>query len=618
MASTPTNIVIELIFSLVDKFFELYKLKEDDSPPVLRRMDEDLASKRSSEIASRWLKNCLEKHSLCRPTTEFPNPPKRLIHVGNDTQHPFLVETFPDRQRVRWLSLSYCWGGETSMSLNHNTMDKLKNGVPLVDLDEAIQDAISVTRSLGIEYIWIDALCLRQDNNEWNDELQKMNEIYGGSIVTLVSASSDSVKNRFLNKRNLDYIPVAYSTDPEDRRAKIFLSQEWNDSACEYNGPWSKRGWTMQEGLLPNRVLFYTASQLVWKCCEEQSFERGVTERIKDRISEILTYSDHDNIGFGSGFLWTLPTFLRFKRFKDYLPTCLDITLMSHSDTFRLWYDLIEDYTQRQFQDIDDRLRAISSLARMYSAMIQNLTYVAGLWREDLIRGLMWYVPGATLISHGSADKPQASLKAFPSWSWADVGYEIVKNDLKSQDGLYAFSNIENVQIDLDNVKEPFSTVRSGRISINGPLKRLSKLYYKDWMLVEAPITKLERYISQIVDEECQGNIPQRYSSPLGGHFGILIMLGNIGLLYLLVLETTGCDTLGATIYRRVGILKLQYTDRSSYLSPALVAMRKEAQTSITARFGLRKTPRKVRPAPNDVFMEVKKADWVKETVMVV
>ena len=70
----------------------------------------------------------------------------------------------------------------------------------------------------------------------------------------------------------------------------------------------------MQEGLLPNRLLHYTASEIIWKCCEEQRFERGVTERIEDRISEILTYPD-DDISFGSRFFWRLPALLKFKQF---------------------------------------------------------------------------------------------------------------------------------------------------------------------------------------------------------------------------------------------------------------------------------------------------------------
>lgn len=504
------------------------------------------------------------------------------------------------------------------MKLTNDTMNALKNGIPLTNFDATIQDAVLVTRALGISYIWIDALCILQDRNEWSEEASKMNEIYGGSTVTLVIASSDSVKNGFLKERDLNYIPVAYSTDlAEDHRAKLFLSPEWDDSEREYNGPWSNRGWTMQEGLLPNRLLHYTASQIIWKCCEEQRFERGVTERVEDRISETLTYSDYDDIAFGSGFLWKLPAFLKFKRFKNHLPISLDYPLMSHSDTFRLWYDLVEDYTQRRFTKISDRLVAISGLARIYADMIRNPTYVAGLWKEDLIRGLLWHVEGTTLVPKRSADNISTFHEAFPSWSWASVGYEVFKNDLKTDNSLCALSEIENIQIDLVDLRDPFGAVNSGSVTITGPLRRLPRLYNKEWASAEAPMSKLERHISEIVEKESQGSVAHKYSSPPGGHFSVLLMLGDISSLHLLVLEATGEILNGINVYRRGGILKLWYIGPSSYASPELIATSKKMETSITARLGLHKTP-KMQKIPNAVFVEVKRGNWVKETVMIV
>jgi hypothetical protein len=446
-----------------------------------------------------------------------------------------------------------------------------------------------------------------------------MNEIYGGSTVTLAIASSDSVKNGFLKERDLNYIPVAYSTDPaEDHRAKLFLSPEWDDNECEYNGSWSKRGWTMQEGLLPNRLLHYTASQIIWKCGEEQRFERGVTESVEDRISETLTYSDYHEIAFGSGFIWQLPAFLKFKRFKNHLPISLDYPLMSHSDTFRLWYDLVEDYTQRRFTNISDRLVAISGLARIYGDMIRNPTYVAGLWKEDLIRGLLWHVEGATLVPKRSTNNISNFHENFPSWSWASVGYEVVKNDLKTDNTLRALSEIENIHIVPVDSGDPFGAVKSGSVTITGPLRRLPRLYNKEWASVEASMSKLERHISEIVEKESQGSVAQKYFSPPGGHFSVLLMLGEMGLLYLLVLEATGKIQNGINVYRRGGILKLWYIDPSSSASPELIAILKKMETSITAQLGLRKKTGKTRKIPNAVFMEVRRENWVKETVMIV
>jgi hypothetical protein len=95
-------------------------------------------------------------------------------------------------------------------------------------------------------------------------------------------------------------------------------------------------------------------------------------------------------------------------------------------------------------------------------------------------------------------------------------------------------------------------------------------------------------------------------------------MLEDIGLLHLLVLEATGDILNGINVYRRAGILKLRYIDPSSYASPELIATLKKIETSITARLGLRKETRKTLMSSNAVFMEVKRENWVKETVMIV
>jgi hypothetical protein len=133
-----------------------------------------------------------------------------------------------------------------------------------------------------------------------------MSAIYGGSMVTLVVASSISATDGFLKEREVQYIPVSRPINPvvESRdnkpSAKVFLPLEWDKNEDELNGPWSKRGWTMQEGLLPNRLLHYTSSQMIWKCREEQRFERGVTKNLQDEVAETLRYND--DISFGSGF----------------------------------------------------------------------------------------------------------------------------------------------------------------------------------------------------------------------------------------------------------------------------------------------------------------------------
>jgi hypothetical protein len=550
-------------------------------------IEKDPSSKASSATAIGWLRNCLHNHESCKPPTEVQKPPKRLINVGNESRDPFLVEISPSSQDVQWVSLSYCWGGKThtqeksSFKLARDTMSMLKNGISMKRLDATIRDAILVTRALEISYIWIDALCIIQKESiverdreaqrerdeeatrDWNEEAPRMSAIYGGSMVTLVVANSISATKGFLDERKLQYIPILRPMNPvvefrdKEPSAKVFLSLEWDKSEDELNGPWSKRGWTMQEGLLPNRLLHYASSQMIWKCREEQRFERGVTKSLQDEVAETLKYSD--DISFGSGWLWKLDTFMQFKRFPDYLPNNPNYPFISKREIFRLWYQLIEDYTQREFFDERNRLVAFSGLARIFGETIGSNEYVAGLWKPDLIRGLMWHTKGAKLVPL----QQQSSKRSFLSWSWASVGGRLVKNSHMSSENFITLSKVVDVEVNLIDPRDAFGPFKGGRVTITGPLKRLPRLYNKDWKCAEESISKLERYLSETVEKESTGDVEDKYISPPNGHFAVLQMVRNHSTIDLLVLEATGGGLNGINEYCRVGYIRSYISTRA-------------------------------------------------------
>lgn len=607
----------------MNKLFQLCNIKQDSSPPILNKSDKDPGSQTSLAIASDWLRDCLENHDSCNPPPEFRWPPKRLINVGNETQKPFMVEIPLGSSRLRWVSLSYCWGDQPALKLTPETMEMLRSGISLDRFDPTIRDAILITRALGITYIWIDALCIIQDDSsrDWDEQASKMVEIYGGSTMTLVASSSNSVKNGFLKERDLQYIPVLSSSNlaigsaSARPPARLFVSAEWNKNKDGLNGPWSDRGWTMQEGLLPNRLLCYTEHQMTWKCCEEERFERGVTKHLHDEVARILTYSD--DIAFGSGWLWNLGTFMKFKRFPDYIPSNLDYPLLSDPETFRLWYDLIQEYTQKRFTHINDRLVAISGLAKIFGNTIRSDEYVAGLWKADLIRGLMWHVNGARLISRQSPDDVQAIHNAFPSWSWASVGYELVENSHKESNAFRVLSVVEDVQIDLVDQRHPFGAVKSGSVTVTGPLKKLPRLYYKEWKSAESSISEFERRLSEIVAKESLGGVEHKYCSPPGGHFAALQMLEDIDSLNLIVLEATGEVSSGNNVYRRVGVLTCRYFPEECVASSSLMARLEEINNSRATRLGPKEKSAKLQTASNDIVMELRE-QWRPETVIIV
>ena len=119
-----------------------------------------------SNTITGWLANCVNNHANCSPTVPGRQIfPKRVLNVGDETTDPFLVEPAADNRSGRWVALSYCWGGEPSMKLTKDNIVRLKQGIPLDRFDATIQDAILVTRALGLTYLWIDALCTSQDRD---------------------------------------------------------------------------------------------------------------------------------------------------------------------------------------------------------------------------------------------------------------------------------------------------------------------------------------------------------------------------------------------------------------------------------------------------------------------
>lgn len=169
------------------------------------------------------------------------------------------------------------------MRLDKETETSLKEGVEISALDATIQDAITISRKVGIRYLWVDALCIFQDRGaDWSEQFSQMSIIYGQSTITIASVDTDDSSQSFLRPREMHFAGISWTananrdTGEECRDGpQIYVSQSWPVNHDLLNGPWSKRVWTLQEGLMPNRILFYSSHQIVWKCCNIVRYERA-------------------------------------------------------------------------------------------------------------------------------------------------------------------------------------------------------------------------------------------------------------------------------------------------------------------------------------------------------
>jgi hypothetical protein len=208
----------------LDVAFELFK--EDDDPTVnllqlhRRPLDELRLSKRNVATILKWMKECDDQHEACGPDFDLTDPempagtaaflPTRLIDVGDDQQSPRLLitsEMRPSQEELRhYMALSYCWGpiDEDSklLTTTFDTLDSRTDSIPLAMMPQTFQEAIAVARALCVQYLWIDSLCIIQDDfMDWQRESSKMAEIFSNAYLTLASATGGGGCNdSFLRK----------------------------------------------------------------------------------------------------------------------------------------------------------------------------------------------------------------------------------------------------------------------------------------------------------------------------------------------------------------------------------------------------------------------------------
>ena len=125
----------------------------------------DSLSCSAQAIIAGWIDDCLKSHPLC-PSNLNSCLPKRVVDVGpSDCSQELFIFT-SEEQIGQWIALSHCWGGELSSATTTANLEARTHNLALKSLPLNFQDAITITRTLGYRYLWIDALCILQDSRD--------------------------------------------------------------------------------------------------------------------------------------------------------------------------------------------------------------------------------------------------------------------------------------------------------------------------------------------------------------------------------------------------------------------------------------------------------------------
>lgn len=205
------------------------------------------------ELAAQWIANCIEHHERC-PSPGLPSLPTRVVFVGSDDTEPHLYITCGEH--ARYAALSHCWGSEDKSPprTTHKTLNRRLSGMSFGELPKTFQDAVTITRRLGLQYLWIDSLCIIQDSqSDWEAEAANMATVYQNAYVTIAAeAASNSQEGCFFkgkDRRTIDLqlecpTPGDLKTVVYVRDAQVNRNLEDNLAHGLSDNPPSSRAWS--------------------------------------------------------------------------------------------------------------------------------------------------------------------------------------------------------------------------------------------------------------------------------------------------------------------------------------------------------------------------------------
>lgn len=357
------------------------------------------------ELGIKWSENCEASHAICKSRSEEHALPSRVLDVQTQDNtceqlRPRLV--LGKGLRGRYAALSHRWTtGSKQFCTTKDNLEQHMDGIKFEDLPRTFQDSILLCREHGIRYLWIDCLCIIQDSDEdWQNECQNMCSIFENSFITLSALRSGEDGGGLFHERIIAERTLIRTKDGAllgIRRGHTGLHALEEDVRKPSMG---RRGWILQEKILSPATLHFGAVQMHWEC-------KAMT------ISEFWTNFEIPGAG-------VLKNIIR----EVQRPGCY-----SHLDShFTMWYFIVDKYSSMFLTFEHDRLAAISGLADRFSAGY-GTTYAAGIWLEDIHRGLLWMrrssrVQTAKMPEYWPENIPvteeQESFQT-PSWSWVGV-----------------------------------------------------------------------------------------------------------------------------------------------------------------------------------------------------
>jgi hypothetical protein len=313
----------------------------------------------------------------------------------------------------QYATLSHCWGKVHVIQTTKENLALRMQGIEWDHLPKTFQDAIAIVQALGIRFLWIDSLCIVQDDMlDWKQESVRMAAIYSNSYINIAATGSSDSRGGCLYPRSLKHIvpacavksfaintqqhsqptsrdipktPTIYVRPSLERVHKRYstLRSHESDLPDSQTVPLLSRAWVFQERQLAPRTLHFHPSEMVMECnsslcCECSGLDKVVPQT--RRRSLHLESSDR-------------------------------------SDILTTWFHVVEEYSRLRVTRESDRLPALTGVATIFQRKL-GCGYLAGIWQDDIARGILWDV---TRYESVRSKRSIRRHDPAPTWSWASL-----------------------------------------------------------------------------------------------------------------------------------------------------------------------------------------------------
>ncbi|KAJ4294400.1 hypothetical protein N0V90_008090 [Kalmusia sp. IMI 367209] len=379
--------------------------------------------------------------------------PSRLIDIGTREDDTWKLCLYPNdmADSPNYLTLSYRWARNPTVLLLNSTIDKFRRGLPITSLPKTFRDSIIIARRFSIRYVWIDSLCIIQDSSEdWAQESIRMHDVYANSSCNIVASASEDPEGGLFRPRKPEEVHFGkISVDLPSGKSMVFeMWDQFYMNRLTY-GPLTDRGWVFQERVLSPRVLHFSHSQIVWECFE------------MNKCETFPNWSPFPTEVHYSRGLKTLWAFFDSKTRTSGLPEKGEEKKLMRAEIYEQWMHLVKTYSRCAWTHPDDRLIAMSGIAKMFERHIGD-DYLAGMWRSRFTEGLNWVVTDPVA-------RPKNRFRA-PSWSWAAVDSPVSPQQINfpRDDDLI---KIIEAKLEIHQASQGWQQV-SGSIQLQGCLTR--------------------------------------------------------------------------------------------------------------------------------------------------